>query len=47
MGPGARTIFAQIAAQELGAPMDWVTVVMGDTDVVRTTSRHRQSDRRS
>ena len=23
MGQGARTIFAQIAAQELGAPVDW------------------------
>ena len=34
MGQGARTIFAQIAAQELGAPIDWVTVVMGDTAVV-------------
>ena len=26
--------FAQIAAQELGAPQDWVTVVMGDTAIV-------------
>ena len=34
MGQGARTIFAQIAAQELGAPLDWMTVVMGDTAVV-------------
>jgi CO/xanthine dehydrogenase Mo-binding subunit len=34
MGQGARTIFAQIAAQELGAPIEWVTVVMGDTAVV-------------
>ena len=34
MGQGARTIFAQIAAQELGAPIDWVTVVMGDTNLV-------------
>jgi CO/xanthine dehydrogenase Mo-binding subunit len=34
MGQGARTIFAQIAAAELGAPPDWVTVVMGDTAVV-------------
>jgi CO/xanthine dehydrogenase Mo-binding subunit len=31
MGQGARTVFAQICAQELGAPLDWVTVVMGDT----------------
>ena len=34
MGQGARTIFAQIAADELGAPLDAVTVVMGDTAVV-------------
>jgi len=34
MGQGARTVFAQIAAEELGAPHDWVTVVMGDTAVV-------------
>ena len=34
MGQGARTVFAQIAAQELGAPLDWITVVMGDTAVV-------------
>ncbi len=34
MGQGARTVFAQIAGQELGAPLDWVTVVMGDTAVV-------------
>jgi CO/xanthine dehydrogenase Mo-binding subunit len=34
MGQGARTVFAQIAAQELGAPLDSVTVVMGDTAVV-------------
>jgi CO/xanthine dehydrogenase Mo-binding subunit len=34
MGQGARTVFAQIAAQELGAPLDWVSVVMGDTGVV-------------
>jgi CO/xanthine dehydrogenase Mo-binding subunit len=34
MGQGARTVLAQIAAQELGAPLDWVTVVMGDTSVV-------------
>ncbi len=34
MGQGARTIFAQIAAEELGAPLDWITVVMGDTAVV-------------
>jgi CO/xanthine dehydrogenase Mo-binding subunit len=34
MGQGARTVFAQIAASELGAPLGWVTVVMGDTAVV-------------
>jgi CO/xanthine dehydrogenase Mo-binding subunit len=34
MGQGARTVFAQIAAEELGAPLDWVTVVMGDTSIV-------------
>ncbi len=34
MGQGARTILAQIAADELGAPLDWVTVVMGDTAIV-------------
>ena len=34
MGQGARTIFAQIAATELGAPMDAVNVVSGDTSVV-------------
>ncbi|MFN8631425.1 MAG: xanthine dehydrogenase family protein molybdopterin-binding subunit [Chloroflexota bacterium] len=34
MGQGARTVFAQIAAHELGAPLDWVTVVMGDTAIV-------------
>jgi CO/xanthine dehydrogenase Mo-binding subunit len=34
MGQGARTVFAQIAAQELGAPLDSVTVVMGDTAMV-------------
>ena len=34
MGQGARTIFAQIAANELGAPVETVSVVMGDTAVV-------------
>jgi CO/xanthine dehydrogenase Mo-binding subunit len=46
MGQGARTIFAQIAAQELGAPLDWVTVVMGDTSLVpydQQTSASRSS----
>ena len=46
MGQGARTIFAQIAAQELGAPIEWVTIVMGDTAVVpydQQTSASRSS----
>jgi CO/xanthine dehydrogenase Mo-binding subunit len=46
MGQGARTIFAQIAAEELGVPFDWVTVVMGDTAVVpydQQTSASRSS----
>ena len=34
MGQGARTIFAQLAADELGAPLENVSVVMGDTSVV-------------
>lgn len=34
MGQGARTVFAQLASEALGAPLDWVTVVMGDTAVV-------------
>ena len=34
MGQGARTVLAQIAGQELGASLDWVTVVMGDTAIV-------------
>jgi CO/xanthine dehydrogenase Mo-binding subunit len=34
MGQGARTVFAQIVAEELGVPVDRVTVVMGDTAVV-------------
>jgi CO/xanthine dehydrogenase Mo-binding subunit len=34
MGQGARTIFAQIAADELGAPLDQVRVVMGDTTII-------------
>lgn len=46
MGQGARTIFAQIVATELGVPLDWVTVVMGDTAVVpydQQTSASRSS----
>jgi CO/xanthine dehydrogenase Mo-binding subunit len=34
MGQGARTVFAQIAAQELGVPPERISVVMGDTDAV-------------
>jgi CO/xanthine dehydrogenase Mo-binding subunit/aerobic-type carbon monoxide dehydrogenase small subunit (CoxS/CutS family) len=34
MGQGARTIFAQLAADELGTPLEKVSVVMGDTSVV-------------
>ncbi|TAL08779.1 MAG: xanthine dehydrogenase family protein molybdopterin-binding subunit, partial [Chloroflexota bacterium] len=34
MGQGARTIFAQIVAHELGIPLDWISVVMGDTALV-------------
>ncbi len=34
MGQGARTVFAQIASQELGAPFDRIAVVMGDTATV-------------
>lgn len=46
MGQGARTIFARIVADELGVPIDWVTVVMGDTAVVpydQQTSASRSS----
>jgi CO/xanthine dehydrogenase Mo-binding subunit len=46
MGQGARTIFAQIAAEELGAPIEWVSVIMGDTAVVpydQQTSASRSS----
>jgi CO/xanthine dehydrogenase Mo-binding subunit len=34
MGQGARTIFAQIVAEELGIAVDRIAVVMGDTAVV-------------
>ena len=46
MGQGARTIFAQIVAEELGAPLGHITVVMGDTAVVpydQQTSASRSS----
>ena len=34
MGQGARTVLAQVAAQELGIGVDQVRVVMGDTAIV-------------
>jgi CO/xanthine dehydrogenase Mo-binding subunit len=34
MGQGARTVFAQIAAEELGVPVDKVATVMSDTGMV-------------
>jgi CO/xanthine dehydrogenase Mo-binding subunit len=34
MGQGARTVLAQVAAQELGIPLDAIKVVMGDTATV-------------
>ncbi len=34
MGQGARTVFAQIAATELGVPLERIAVVMGDTSIV-------------
>jgi CO/xanthine dehydrogenase Mo-binding subunit len=46
MGQGARTIFAQIAADELGVPLEKISVVMGDTAVVpydQQTSASRSS----
>jgi CO/xanthine dehydrogenase Mo-binding subunit len=46
MGQGARTIFAQIVAEELGIPLAHVQVVMGDTAVVpydQQTSASRSS----
>jgi CO/xanthine dehydrogenase Mo-binding subunit len=46
MGQGARTIFAQIVATELGVPLEDVAVVMGDTALVpydQQTSASRSS----
>ncbi len=46
MGQGARTVFAQIASQELGVPLDRISVVMGDSSVVpydQQTSASRSS----
>lgn len=46
MGQGARTIFAQIVAEELGVDLEQITVVMGDTSRVpydQQTSASRSS----
>ena len=46
MGQGARTVFAQIASEELGVPIARISVVMGDTSVVpydQQTSASRSS----
>ncbi|NQV07930.1 xanthine dehydrogenase family protein molybdopterin-binding subunit [bacterium] len=46
MGQGARTVFAQIAADELGVPIEQVSVVSGDTAIVpydQQTSASRSS----
>ena len=34
-GQGHETSFAQVAAELLGVPMEWVNICIGDTDVVR------------
>jgi carbon-monoxide dehydrogenase large subunit len=34
-GQGHETTFAQLAADALGVPLDWVTIVGGDTDAVQ------------
>lgn len=34
MGQGARTVYSQIAAEELGVSLEQVVMVMGDTDMV-------------
>lgn len=34
LGTGALTVMAQIAAEELGTPLESITVISGDTDVV-------------
>ena len=34
MGQGARTVFSQIVAQEMGIPLEHVNVIMGDTATV-------------
>ncbi len=39
MGQGARTVYAQIVAYELGVPMEKIAVIMGDTAVVPFTQQ--------
>ena len=34
MGQGARTVYAQLVSDELGVPMDRITLIMGDTAAV-------------
>jgi CO/xanthine dehydrogenase Mo-binding subunit len=34
MGQGARTVFSQIASQELGVPLEKIVIAMGDTSLV-------------
>jgi CO/xanthine dehydrogenase Mo-binding subunit len=46
MGQGARTVFAQIASEELGVPVERIRMVMGDTTAVpydQQTSASRSS----
>lgn len=46
MGQGARTVFAQIVSEELGIPLDRISVIMGDTGVIpydQQTSASRSS----
>jgi len=46
MGQGARTVLAQVAAEELGIPLDRIAIVMGDTAIVpydSSTSASRSS----
>jgi CO/xanthine dehydrogenase Mo-binding subunit len=46
MGQGARTVFSQLAADELGIPLDRISIVMGDTALApfdASTSASRSS----
>ncbi|HDK44645.1 MAG TPA: xanthine dehydrogenase family protein molybdopterin-binding subunit [Actinobacteria bacterium] len=46
MGQGARTVFAQIVSEELGIPLERISVIMGDTGVIpydQQTSASRSS----